>query len=298
MEDELFRSLYQLITREASLRPRRKRVWYSDALVLMVFFWAVLHDRPISWACRSNNWPAAKRDHPLPSPATMSRRMRNFSTLYLLQMLLASLPSPVSSLLQCVDAKPLVVGGFSKDPDAKWGQAVDAKAKGYKLFTVWSPAAATPTQWLLGPMNQAEPLAAATMIRRLQGGGYILGDCIYDTNALHQLCRAGGFQLLSPRKKPGTQLGHQTHDPARLRSIELLELRPALPIYQASLKFGPSLYACRTAIERKYGHLGNFGGGLAPLPNWVRRPHRIAPWLAAKLLINALWIKKNPAFAA
>ena len=38
------------------------------------------------------------------------------------------------------------------------------------------------------------------------------------------------FQMITPRKKPGTGLGHRDHCPARLRSIELLgkEVIPAL----------------------------------------------------------------------
>ena len=40
----------------------------------------------------------------------------------------------------------------------------------------------------------------------------------------------------------------------------------------------------------KGGHAGNagsFGGGLGPLPNWVRRLDRVTKWVWCKLLINA-----------
>ena len=31
---------------------------YTDAVIVKVWFWAVLHDRPISWACKNSNWPS------------------------------------------------------------------------------------------------------------------------------------------------------------------------------------------------------------------------------------------------
>ena len=34
--------------------------------------------------------------------------------------------------------------------------------------------------------------------------------------------------------------------------------------------------------------MGKLGGGLSPLPNWVRTPHRVALWVQAKMLILEL----------
>jgi len=295
MEDELWKLLYQLIRAEDNRRSGKKGVRFSDAWILLVFFWAVLHDRPICWATCLDHWPADRRPASLPSPSTMSRRMRTLSVVTLLTQVwlrLGELCGP--ALVRMIDAKPLPVGGFSKDKDARWGQAVDAKAKGYKLFSIWSSETPVPEQWRLGPMNYPETWAAASMIPLLGSEGYLLGDSLYDTNPLHELSAGRGLQLLAPRKKPGTQLGHQDHEPSRLRSIELLETRPAMKGLANDLRsFGPSLYACRTGIERQFGHMGNFGGGLSPLPNWVRRPRRVAAWVAAKLILNGLRICKN-----
>ena len=92
---------------------------------------------------------------------------------------------------------------------------------------------------------------------------------------------------------PGTGLGHRDHSPARLRSIELLESptpgnlpRPGTAAGRCD--FARDLYAARGDIERRLGNLCGFGGGLAPLPAWVRTPHRVARWTAAKLVINGL----------
>jgi hypothetical protein len=50
---------------------------------------------------------------------------------------------------------------------------------------------------------------------------------------------------------------------------------------------GRELLRGRGAIERAFGNAGSFGGGLGPLPNWVRRPGRVERWVWGKLLINA-----------
>src|SRR6476660_6844581 len=130
MEGELWEAVYRLILGEASKRPRRKGVRYSDAWVLAVFFWAAVHDRPVCWACDGRNWPGAgagpRGGRELPSDATMSQRLRTLPVLSLLAAVLgrlASLAPPHESLVRVVDGKPLPVGGHSKDRDADWGKS-------------------------------------------------------------------------------------------------------------------------------------------------------------------------------
>ena len=43
--------------------------------------------------------------------------------------------------------------------------------------------------------------------------------------------------------------------------------------------------AKRTQIERIFGTLCSYGGGLAPLPAWVRTLSRVTRWVTAKLII-------------
>jgi hypothetical protein len=50
---------------------------------------------------------------------------------------------------------------------------------------------------------------------------------------------------------------------------------------------GWDLYRWRSSIERSFGNAGSFGGGLGPLPDWVRRLDRVAKWVWCKLVINA-----------
>jgi hypothetical protein len=55
-------------------------------------------------------------------------------------------------------------------------------------------------------------------------------------------------------------------------------------------EFGKALYRCRDDVERCFGWLTNHAGGLPPLPNWVRREHRIRCWVQAKLIIHATYV--------
>ena len=47
--------------------------------------------------------------------------------------------------------------------------------------------------------------------------------------------------------------------------------------------FGRGVFACRGAIERTFGALTSFGGGLSLLPSWVRHLNRVWLWVSAKL---------------
>src|SRR5262249_25054135 len=113
-----------------------------------------------------------------------------------------------------------------------------------------------------------------------------LGDKLYDINKLYEAARAVDHQLVAERKRPTAGLGSRKHSPARLRAIELLRG-----------EFGQALYRVRDEIERNFGGLTNFGGGLAPLPSWVRRLHRVRLWVEAKLITNAIRIQSLAATA-
>jgi len=304
MEDELFDALYPVIREEAKRRPRRKRVQFSDAIILLVATWAILHDRPTCWACEQRHWSRQWHWLELPAPQTMSDRLPTLGVQLLLEQVLYRVLSvaAVAGFCLCrrIDSKPLPVGSFSKDRDARWGHASGGtKYKGYKLFGCWgrSPAA-VPEALLLGPMNTSDQAGAMALIDQLDrlhahaAGGYLLADATHDTNPLHACAAAHGFQLLAPRKRPGTALGHRDHAPARLRSIALLE-PPRLPPAAPAATLGPTLYRLRGQVERDLGHMGSFGGGLQPLPNFVRRPRRVARWVIVKTIINGLRICRN-----
>ena len=302
MEEELFRALYRLIQEVAARRPRPKHVVFTDGLILLVAFWAILHDRPICWACQSRHWHSLLPWIDLPSPATMSRRLRTLSVQLLLEQVFYRLSSlnGLSGFCLCrrIDSKPLPVGGFSKDRDARRGYATGATCKGYKLFCCWGGGTLMPETLTLGAMSTSDPAGAMRLIDHLDrlhcgtAQGYLLADATHDTNPLHDYVASRGLQLLAPRKLPGSELGHRDHSVHRLRSIALLE-PPRIPPAAPTPTLGPQLYRMREQIERDYGNLGSFGGGLQPLPNFVRRPRRVSLWVIAKVIINGMRICKN-----
>jgi hypothetical protein len=278
MERELWTALYKLAC-QCGPAAWWQSVRYFDYEIVGVFLWAVVHDRPVSWACVAKHWPKDLWKRELPSQSTMSRRLRTTEV----QRLLAAMEGKLADLdqggfVRLVDGKPLVVGSHSKDRDAQWGRVGRGYAKGYKLHAIYGRGE-LPIAWEVAPLNVSEPEVAARLIPLLRrGGGYILGDKAFDSNPLHDVALSHGYQLVAERKRPGTGLGHRRHSPGRLRSIELLRT-----------KFGQDLYHRRDDIERKFGWLTNHGGGLAPLPAWVRQPHRVQLWLQAKLIAHAVY---------
>jgi len=259
-----------------------RTIGFFDYEIVGVLLWACVHDRPVSWACQPKNWPPDLLPDPLPSQSTVSRRSKSVEVLRLTAALERLLrPCAEFVLALTVDGKPLVVGSHSKDPDAAWGRARRGWVKGYKLHALFGPPTA-PREWDVEPLNEAEPTVAARLVGRLKpGGGYLLGDANYDSNPLHEVTTAGGRQLIAPRKRPHTGLGHCRHAPGRIRSIELLE-GPA--------EFGRTLHDQRDDIERRFGRLTNHAAGLAPLPNWVRRLDRVRLWVQLKQVIHDAYV--------
>jgi hypothetical protein len=262
---------------------------YDVVCIVGVYFWAVVHDRPVSWACEKRNWPADLVRWGLPSQPTMSRRLRSTAVRQLLAAIEDAMRQDANSAeVKLIDAKPLMVGGCSKDKDAKWGRAAGGFWKGYKFFALWG-GGPLPIAWTVNSMNVSEERMARKLIPHLSGEGYLIGDNVYDSNTLYDMAGARRHQLLAPRQKPEAGLGHRRQSPHRLRSLEIQKT-----------DLGKQLFRKRNDIERRFGHWTNFGGGLAPLPNWVRTLPRAQLWVHAKLLVNAVRIRKkqnNPQIA-
>jgi hypothetical protein len=281
MERELWPLLYDTV-RTVARDFRQKYVQIPGWVLVVTMLWAAVHDRPVSWACQPANWGGTRlRPARLPSAATMSRRIDGITVGFLwraVECRLREQSAAHPALAAFLDGKPLPVGGCTKDPDARYGRAAGTMAKGYKLHAIWSMRA-TPETWEIAPMNTGETVVAARLIPQLQTGGYLLADGNYDSNALFDRAWDRGYQLVTPLPHGTPGAGHHYQSPHRLRSIALM---------QGS--FGPRLYGARVAIEQAYGNASSFGGGLAPLPAWVRGLNRVRTWVWAKLLINAVRI--------
>lgn len=287
MERELWPRLYHLVM-EVGETLRLLDVTFQPHIILLVLFWAALHDRPVCWACDPRNWATTTlRPATLPSTATMSRRLRRVDTAMLMRYVVAKAREVGDeALVAAIDGKPLPVGGASGDPEARCGRGAGLRAKGYKLYAIWG-GRPVPEAYRVYSMNTSENKVAEEMALELTGGGYLLGDGEYDANGVYDAAGAAGYQLLAPRENPEAGLGHQYQSPYRLRCIELMRS-----------EFGRSVYHLRGAIEREYGTLTSFGAGLSPLPAWVRHLNRVWLWTSAKLVINAVRIMLRKGLAA
>jgi hypothetical protein len=287
MERELWPSLYRLL-REVGNDFRQKDVSHQPWVIAAVLLWATLHDRSRSWACQWRHWSTTRRrPQRLPSEATVSRRANDIAV----GMLLRAVEERIRAhgqprLLSVLDGKPLVVGGPSKDPDATFGHGAGHMAKGYKLHAIWG-AGAVPDAWEVRPLNVSEKVVARALLPRAGGAGYLLVDGNYDANGLFDVAAAHGYQLVAPLTAPNAGKGHHYQSPHRLRCIELLRG-----------PFGRAVFGERKRIERCFGNAGAFAGGLGPLPNWVRRLHRVVTWVWAKLLINGIRILRKQGLMA
>ena len=283
MEHQLLKEIVALL---ATLdKPRTAtRFDFSDEDIVRVYYWSVICDRPTSWACSPENWPAHLRKRPLPSQPTMSRRLRSPSVVALLDALGRRVTAPKEpGLFWMIDGKPLPIGGCSKDRQAGYGRAAGGKAKGYKLPTLMGSDGSL-AGWRVAPMNKDERVMAGRLVQAAppEVVGYLLADANFDSNPLHQVCdERGQLQLVAPRRNgPGTGLGHHRHAAGRLRCVALTE--GPFPA------FAERLLQDRAEVERQFGNLVNWGGGLTCLPAWVRTHRRVRRWVQAKLVLARL----------
>jgi hypothetical protein len=282
MEHQLWKAIVAL-AESLDKTPLPTRHDFPDALIAAVYYWAVLHDRPTAWACERRNWPIHLRRRALPSPSTMSRRLRHPSVAALLHQLTRRVVAPTEpGVFWIIDGKPMPVGGGSGDTQAKCGRSVGGRDRGYKLHAILNPQGEI-AAWRVAPMNVDERAVAAELLRDVGIRGYLVADANYDSNTLHAICDAlGDLQLITPRRyaKTAKGTGHRRQTEGRKRLLDRLG--------HPTSNFAARLLDDRDAIERHFGNLTNWGGGLGPLPAWVRTLSRVERWVNAKLAINAI----------
>ena len=188
-------------------------------------------------------------------------------------------PQSSSGMVWMIDGKPLVISGCSKDRQAGYGRATGGKGKGYKLHALVGKNGEL-AQWRVAPMNKDERVMAGRMLKATTVVGYVVADSNYDSNKLHQVCDDNGnLQMVAPRRYgKGRGHGHRKQTVGRVRSKQILE--NPMP------DFGRQLLKQREDIERYFGNLTSWGGGLTHLPPWVRTFKRVHRWVQAKLITN------------
>lgn len=284
MERELFDWLRRRLRRLGRRRQDRRQV-YTDATILEVYLWSVIHDRPVSWACVPAHWPPGVRRGPLPSQSCVSRRLACAGVRRLLARLDRAVRTRVRELfgvgLSCsIDGHALLVAAHSRDREARWGRIAGGMGRGYKLHLVRSVTGVR-LEHRLTPLNTDEREMARRMLRSVAFTGYILADKNYDSGRLFDAAGVHGGQLVVPRRKGAHRgLAHGRQAPGRLRSKDLLENPGNL--------FGRELHQTRAGIERYFGTLRCTPGLLGPLPAWVRTRRRTERWVLVKLILADL----------
>jgi hypothetical protein len=273
MNSQVWPELYQSVLGLArSLEAPKRRPRYADALIVALFYWSVWNDRPQSWACQRSNLGLRFKPRRLPSISQLNRRIRSPRCEQLLQRVSDywAQHSPEGGL-RLLDSRPLRVGECSKDRQAKAGRVYGGFARGYRLHELLGNQGSV-LAWELTSMNVAESRVARRLLRQAQANTVILCDSNYDRTPLYEAAaRRGAMLLAKPRKGAGQ--GHCPQSPIRLRSLELWRNAPR------------EFATLRTQVERIFSQQSSFGGGLAPLPPWVRTLPRVRRWVAAKLTI-------------
>ena len=286
MERDLWKSIIAAIK---ALPPRSPRnSIYTNKQILAPIFWAALHDRPISWACKRSNWPIQACRRKLPDQSTMSRRMRDPNLVedisWIIERVQRALPE---HRLLLTDGKAYPVTDRTSDPEAITGWASGRYAKGYKLHVIIDEGHRL-LGWRIEPMNRGETTICSELVgcipaqRRKR---IMVGDAGYSSNQLHAMSASRNVRLIAPRAKPGTGFGWRKHHRDRLSSASLTEDRGGW--------MWPMLRARRVGVERYFSGLVTSCVGADHLPSWVRGLRRTRLWIGAKLAINAARIVRN-----
>lgn len=263
---------------EQSVPRTGRRPQFSDRLIVQMYFWTVAHDRPRNFAARRDNYSSIFRPRRLPSYSQFCRRLHEPRVIAMIDHVhhrLASSPQPVN--LAFIDGKAMPVSESSKDPDARTGRGHGKFSRGYKLHALATADGRIPL-FCVRPMNEAEPrISREVLLPQLRSGLVVIGDGNYDSKHLYEIVRErGSWFFAPPKKQPQKRTSWQRTNPARREAVEVWEQKPHL---------ARRVYKLRTEIERIFSRLSCFGGGLAPLPAWVRRLDRVTLWVTAKIAI-------------
>ena len=293
MDGKLLCELYHRLLHDPNL-THNPNCTFGDGIILLIHFYAVLNDHSILWASQIKHWPCwCHAVLELPSRSQINKRLKTESVTHWIAIIDAELRERLPRGKDKVgDGKPLVVGGFSHDPDARWGKMPgDGWAKGYKLHALIDAVSGAFDAWEITPLDAGE----ATVLRRDLLPACALRQCMlradanYDSNPTYRAVAQAGGRLIAPRRKPGTGLGHRPHHPDRLRALAELEHGP-----DARQRLRQHKRA-RNRVEQVLGHLTNLPFGLWALPNHVRRLHRVRLWVAAKILLYHLHLTQAQA---
>jgi hypothetical protein len=298
LDREIWANVMNAVKRAAKAVGRvGRRCVYADRLIAAMYLWCVWHDRPLSWACDRVHYNTLFRPRRLPSVSQFTRRVKTDALRRILQrvhdeLAAVSLATPLSYL----DGKPLVVGGASKDRDARRGRAVGGFGKGYKLHALVSEDGRIPT-WSVTPLNAAEHVVAQALCLRLPPSrpaaaaaampwvdAMVLGDSGYDSAPLHKVIQAASNACLLTPLRGQQRVKDGVHHPVTLRQMGGAR-REAVVVWRDHPRLARFVLKRRIGVENTFSALTCAGGGLGPLPAWTRTLGRVTRWVGGKIIL-------------
>lgn len=273
MSSHVWRLVYQSLRRVNRRIPKQgRRCQYDDITIVAMYLWAAFHDRPLCWAADRSNYSSVFRPRKLPSRSQFGRRIRSARC----QMLLDALNRELATVedapnIFLMDSRPLRVGAYSRDPDVRTGYTRDGFTKGYKLHALATKQGQI-VAWRLTGLNRNDKPVAWELIDEARPEGIVLADGAYDSGALYDHVFKHKALLFTPLPE-NVGGGHRPQSTARLLAARLSKNNAAFFSRE------------RLEIERIFSRQSSFGGGLAPLPAWVRRWERVNRWVTAKLIL-------------
>lgn len=275
MSSHVWKMIQETIrVRNRSIPKQGRRPEFPDTLIVGMYLWSVAHDRPLCWAADRTNYNSVYRPRRLPSRSQFCRRIKSPRCQELLLAVhewLSGARRDNASALWFMDGRVFRVGPHTTDPEAHAGFGGGAYGKGYRLHALTTSDGRF-THFRVTAMNVNEKVVARKLLADAKPPGIVLADGGYESGPLSDYAMERGTLMITPLKKNAGQ-GHHTQSRARMLIKQLWEIGIE------------SLYRRRQAIERFLGQLSSFGGGLAPLPAWVRRLDRVQRWITAKIVI-------------
>ena len=288
MEKLQWKTIVHTINRICRSAGRAPKCRYTDALILKFYFWAVKHDRPMSWAVDPLHWTRLFRPRSRPSVSQLHRRLASPRLAMILQRVQQQLAGARSGGHLFIDGRALPVSPVSQDRDARSGHIPGGMGRGYKLHAIVDDRSQI-IDFSVLPLNRHEMPVAREMIAKLPPltpGSFVFADGNYDAHKLHKDIDArGGWLITRLRGRGRHPVTRRQMGPARRRLIDYWDRHPmAMEL----------LYRKRDRIERVFGHLACIPGLLGPLPSFVRGLKRVSRWVSAKIcLYHARLTAKN-----
>jgi hypothetical protein len=280
MDKELWDILTRVIVGvNRSIRRQRRRPAFSDVLILRMYFWTVWHDRPLCWAADRRHYGQLFQPRSLPSRSQFCRRVKTqrFETL-LAEIFRRLAQRPENESLLFLDGKALPVSESTRDPEATTGRGNGRFSRGYKLHALGTEDGRIKA-FSVRPLNEHEvPVTERNLVKHISSGAMVLADGNYDSDNLYRQIHARGAWLFTPLK------GKRARDGYRLRHMSFAR-RTVHGLWGRKKDLCWKAYRERAQIERIFSTIAGFGGGLGPLPSWVRRLERVTRWVTAKLTI-------------